>query len=101
MPNVSSEALIREYSIPVAATTMWEIRANSVGSGRQAAAKSPAHQGSVGSPLWGIDRTQGFVSTKLQDKTVPRQGMLGLRGPDGWIGSADGRSPWQILQTTV
>ena len=86
MPKMSSEAVTREYSVPVAATTMWEIPGNSVGNGRQAPAESPAHVGYVGSPPRGIDRTQGFASTKPRRMTVLRQGMLGSRDPDGWIG---------------
>ena len=70
---------------------MWEIPGNSVGNGRLAAKESPAQPSSVGSPPWGTDRTQGFASTKLQCKTVPKQGMLGAKDPDGWIGSAEHR----------
>lgn len=68
---------------------MWETRTNSVGNGRLAAAASPAQRGYVGSPLWGTDRTQGFASTKPRRKTMLRRGMLGSRGPDGWIGLAE------------
>ena len=90
VPNISSEAVTRVYLVVVAAT-MWEIRANSVGNGRQAATKYPSRQGYVARSPRGIDRTQGFASTKPRRKTVSRQGMLGSRGPDGWIGSAEYR----------
>ena len=91
VPNISSEAVPRVYLVVVAATAMWEIRANSVGNGRQAATKSPSRQGYVARSSRGIDRTQGFASTKTRRKTVSRQEMLGAKGPDGWIGSAEYR----------
>ena len=86
-----SDVVTREYSVPVAATTMWEIETNSVGNSLTQAAVPPAHQDYVASPQRGIDRTQGFASTKLRRRTVLRLGMLGSRGPDRWIGLAEHR----------
>ena len=88
MPNISSEAVTRVYSVVVASTIKLDIPGNSVGNRHHAHAVPPAHQGFVASPLRGIDRTGGFASTKPQCRTVPRQGMLGSRGPDSWIGPA-------------
>ena len=89
VPRMSSVALTRDYPLLIAPATMWETETNSVGNGSAQVAVGPGQPSSVGCPPWGFDRTQVFASTKPRRRTVLRQGMLGSRGPDGGIGTAE------------
>ena len=89
MPNTPSISVTRK-SVLVAQTTMWEIESDSVGNGRPFAAESPGQPGSVGTPLRGVDRTGGFMSTKpsscgsvrgFQRHLGPPPGRSGRREP--------------------
>ena len=61
VPNISSEAVTRVYSLPVAAT-LWEIRANSAGYRHHAHTVPPAQVGDVASPPCDVERHRGQVN---------------------------------------
>ena len=61
--NMSSMSLTGNSPVLPTPTIVWEFETTSVGSSLLDSGPSPVQMGSVGSPIWGSDRTGGFTST--------------------------------------